>query len=215
MAGCKACHMPMEPRFKLSRESTASVIDEMEYRSIVGSLRYLVHTRPYMTFSVGYVSRFIEAPTKEHLIAVKAHFEGESTAQLVGYNDSDLGGDIDNRKSTTGTPFLLGGGAVNWQSQKQKIMALSNCESEYVAATTMACQSIWLSQLLDEFRETKAEVVKLKVDSKSAITLAKNPMMHNRSKHIELTYHFIRDCLETKKIELDYMAIELQLADML
>lgn len=91
---------------------------------------------------------------------------------------------------------------------------MSSCESEYVASTTAACQGIWLSRLLGEFRDTKAEVVKLKVDNKSVISLAKNPAMHDRSKHIELRYHFIRDCVETKKIEFEFVSTELQLADM-
>ena len=71
MAGCKVCHTPMEPRFKLSKQSTSPAVDATEYRSIVGSVRYLVHTRLDLTFSVGYVSRFMEAPTEEHCTAVK------------------------------------------------------------------------------------------------------------------------------------------------
>ena len=103
---------------------------------------------------------------------------------------------------------------MTWQSQKQKIVALSSCKSEYVAVTTAACQGIWLSRLLGEFRETETGAVKLKVDNKSAISLAKNPVMHDRSKHIELRYHFIRDCVEKKKIELEFVETEHQLANM-
>ena len=94
-------------------------------------------------------------------------------------------------------------------------MALSSCESEYVAAATVACQGIWLSRLLAEFSSGEAEQVVLKVDNKSAIALAKNPVFHERSKHIELKYHFIRDCVEAKKIELEFVPNEHQLADML
>lgn len=136
------------------------------------------------------------------------------TPRLVGYSDSDLGGDVDSRKSTSGMLFFLGSSPVTWQSQKQKIVALSSCESEYVAAATAACQGIWLARLLAELRNGEAESVVLKVDNKSAIALAKNPVFHDRSKHIELKYHFIRDCVETKKIELEFIATEHQLADM-
>ena len=94
-------------------------------------------------------------------------------------------------------------------------MALSSCESEYVAAATAACQGIWLARLLAEFNNGEAEQVMLKVDNKSAISLAKNPIFHERSKHIELKYHFIRDCVEEKKIELEFVPTEHQLADML
>ncbi|MBE3102865.1 MAG: hypothetical protein IMZ40_01355 [Bacilli bacterium] len=165
MAGSNPCHVPIEPRFKLSKCSTAPATDATEYRSIVGSLRYLVHTRPDLTFAVGFVSRFMEAPTQEHLAAVKRILRyiagsvrlgcryGRSTGapRLVGYSDSDLGGDVDSRKSTSGTLFFLGSSPVTWQSQKQKIVALSSCESEYVAAATAACQGIWLARLLAEF----------------------------------------------------------------
>ena len=229
MAGSNPCHSPMEPRFKLSKSSTAPATDATEYRSIVGSLRYLVHTRPDLTFAVGFVSRFMESPTEEHLAAVKRILRyiagsirlgcryGRSTGapRLVGYSDSDLGGDVDSRKSTSGTLFFLGSSPVTWQSQKQKIVALSSCESEYVAAATAACQGIWLARLLAEFGYGEAERVALKVDNKSAISLAKNPVFHERSKHIELKYHFIRDCVETKKIELEFVPTEHQLADML
>ena len=156
MAGSNPCHVPMEPRFKLSKYSTAPAMDATEYRSIVGSLRYLVHTRPDLTFAVGFVSRFMEAPTEEHLAAVKRilryiagsvrlgcrYGRGTGAARLVGYSDSDLGGDVDSRKSTSGTLFFLGSSPVTWQSQKQQIVALSSCESEYVAAATAACQGI-------------------------------------------------------------------------
>ena len=229
MAGANPCQTPMEPRFKLSRDSTAPPVDVTEYQSLVGSLRYLVHTRPDLAFSVGFVSRFMETPTEEHLAAVKRILRyiagsprlgcryGRSTGatRLVGYSDSDLGGDVDSRKSTSGTLFFLGSSPVTWQSQKQKIVALSSCESEYVAAATAACQGIWLARLLAEFSNGEAEQVVLKVDNKSAISLAKNPVFHERSKHIELKYHFIRECVETKKIELEFVPTELQLADML
>jgi len=180
-------------------------------------------------FSVGFISRFMEAPTEEHLSAVKRILRyiagstrlgckfGRSNGapRLVGYSDSDLGGDVDSRKSTSGTLFFLGSSPITWQSQKQKIVALSSCESEYVAAATAACQGVWLSRLLAEFRLEEAERVVLKVDNKSAISLAKNPVFHERSKHIELKYHFIRDCVERKKIELEFVATERQLADIL
>ena len=229
MVGCNPVHTPMEPRFKLSKASTAPATDATEYRSIVGSLRYLVHTRPDLTFAVGFVSRFMEAPTREHLAAVRRllryiagttrlgcrYGRSAGTPRLVGYSDSDLAGDVDSRKSTSGTLYFLGSSPVTWQSQKQKIVALSSCESEYVAAATAACQGIWLSRLLAELSNGEAEQVVLKVDNKSAIALAKNPVFHERSKHIELKYHFIRDCVEAKKIELEFVPTGHQLADML
>jgi histone deacetylase 1/2 len=135
---CKPSCTPMEPRLKLSKLSTAPAIDATFYRSIVGSLRYLVNSRPDLAFSVGYVSRFMENPTTEHLLAVKrilryvadtlnfgCYYKRKKDAELIGFSDSDLAGDIDTRKSTTGVFFFLGGNTITWQSEKQKIVALS------------------------------------------------------------------------------------------
>lgn len=230
MEGCNPAHTPMEERLRLSRESTAEEVDATEYRRIVGSLCYLVHTRPDLAFAVGYVSRFIERPTEEHMMAVKRilryvagtthyglHYKRKTKeTRLVGYSDSDLAGDIDTRNSTSGTLFFLGNCLVSWQSLKQRVVALSSCEAEYVAATTAATQGIWLARLLGELHGREAGAVELMVDSKSALALAKNPVFHERSKHIDLRYHFIiRDCLEDGSISTSYISTSDQLADIL
>ena len=161
MKDCYVVHAPMEARLKLSKESSEKAVDATLYRSIIGSLRYLVHTRPDITFVVGYLSRFMEAPTSNHLAAVKhllryiagtlkhgcvyRHGDGES---LAGYSDSDHAGDMVSRKSTSGILFLLGNSPVSWQSVRQKVVATSLCEAGYIAAATAACQGIWLARLL-------------------------------------------------------------------
>ncbi len=153
MQGCNSCLTPMEPRLKLTKASTAAPVDATQYRSIVGCLWYLVHTRPDLAFSVGYVSHFMEAPTTEHDAAVKRilryvagtvdfgcyYKRMETPPELVGYCDADMAGDVDTRKSTSGVVFFLGANPVSWQSIKQKVVALSSCEAEYIAATTAAC----------------------------------------------------------------------------
>uniref|UniRef100_A0ACD5Z9S6 Uncharacterized protein n=1 Tax=Avena sativa TaxID=4498 RepID=A0ACD5Z9S6_AVESA len=194
MAGSNPCHVPMEPGFKLFKCSTTPATNATEYRSIVRSLRYLVNTRADLTFAIRFVSHFMEIPAEEHLATVKRILRyiagsvrlrckyGRSTGapRLVGYSDSDLGGDVESCKSTSGTQFFLGSSPVTWRSQKKKILAISSYESDYVDATTAACQGIWLAQSLGEFSNTEAEQVVLKVDNKSAISLAKNPVFHDR-----------------------------------
>jgi hypothetical protein len=93
------------------------------------------------------------------------------------------------------------------------VVALSSCEAEYIATTTATTQALWLSRLLGELLGRKVEVVELKVDNKSALALAKNPVFHDRSKHIRTEYHFIRECLEEGSINANYIATTDQLAD--
>ncbi|KAK1564064.1 hypothetical protein QYE76_018262 [Lolium multiflorum] len=132
MADCNAAHVPMEPRLKLSKRSTNPPVDVTLYRSIVGSLRYLVHTRPDISFAVGMVSRFMEAPTTEHLSAVKhllryiagtidtgcSFSSAPEGAHLIGYSDADHAGDIDDRKSTTAS--FGASAATNEKSGRQR-----------------------------------------------------------------------------------------------
>jgi len=229
MESCNPAVTPMEERLKLSRFSTAEAVDPTHYRRLIGSLRYLVHTRPHIAFTVGFVSRFMEKPTMEHLAAMKRilrylagtldyglHFtRAPGSARFVGYCNIDLCGDIDTSKSTTGVLFFLGQCLVSWQSIKQKVVALSSCEAEYVAATTAATQGMWLSRLLAELLGRPVDIVELKVDSKSALALAKNPVFHKRSKHIRIKYHFIRSCLEDGSIKAEHISTGDQLADIL
>jgi hypothetical protein len=142
----------MEPRLKLSKDSLASMVDQTMYRSLIGSLRYLVNTRPSLAFSVAYVSRFLERPIEEHLAAIKrivryvartvhlgCQYGRNENWKLVGYSDSDLAGDVDSSKSTTGVAYLLGENLISWQSQKQKVVVLSTCEAKYIAASATTC----------------------------------------------------------------------------
>uniref|UniRef100_A0A453B0H4 Reverse transcriptase Ty1/copia-type domain-containing protein n=1 Tax=Aegilops tauschii subsp. strangulata TaxID=200361 RepID=A0A453B0H4_AEGTS len=230
MEDCNPSFVPIEPRLKLSKRSEASAVDATEYRSVVGSLRYLVNTRPDLAYSVGIVSRFMEAPTTEHWAAVKhilryikgtTNFgcvylrEKKEMVELLGYSDSDLAGDVDDRKSTSGVAYFLGGSIVTWLSQKQKVVALSSCEAEYIAAATAAGQGVWLGRLLGDLTDKEAESVVLNVDNKSAIALCKNPVHHDRTKHIDIRYHYIRECVEESKIEVNYVCTDDQLADIL
>jgi len=139
----------------------------------------------------------------------------EGVPKLVGYSDSDLAGDVNDRKSTSGLIFFLAGGPVAWQSAKQKVVALSSCEAEYIAAAGAACEAVWLARLMAELVGGAVFAPKLKVDNKSAISLMKNPVHHDRSKHIDVKFHFIRECYEKKLIDVEFVGTELQLGDIL
>jgi hypothetical protein len=217
----------MQPKLK-PKESELQRVDAIEYRSLVGSLRYLINTRPELTFSVGYVSRYMEDPHEDHLAAVKhilRFVAGTSDvgmfyprsgdrAELQGYSDSDLAGDLDSRKSTTGVLFFHGSSLVSWQSTKQSV-ALSSCEAEYIAAATTACQGVWLARLLSELRDVEVQVPVLRVDNKSTIFIVKNLVHHDRSKHIDVRFHMIWEYEQTCQIAVEFIITEEQLGDIL
>jgi hypothetical protein len=155
MKGCNSCHVSMENRVKLSKKDVSPPVDKTKFRSVAGSLRYLVNTRPDIAYAVSIVSRCMEDPRASHWAAVKqilrylagtvnygCIYRKHSTteAELIGFNDSDLAGDVDDRKSTSGSVFLLGSSLVTWASQKQRVVALSSCEAEYIASAGAACQ---------------------------------------------------------------------------
>ena len=230
MKGCNPCYVPMENRLKLTKNDKSPPVDKTKYRSVIGSLRYLVNTRSDIAYSVGIVSRYMEDPRASHWAAVKQILRylagtvnygcvymklNKSENKLTGYSDSDLAGDIDDRKSTGGSVFMLGSSLVTWCSQKQRVVALSSCEGEYIASANAACQGIWLSRLLGGLLSIQTPKVKLLVDNKSAIALSKNPVHHDRSKHIDTRYHFIRECVERGEVEIDHVGTAEQLADIL
>ena len=198
MKNCNSCDTPMECRLKLSKKKEGDAVDPTAYRSIIGSLMYIVNTRPDLAYTVGVVSRYMEAPGKEHWAAAKhilRYLKGttgygyryekgaELKPMLLGFSDSDFAGDVEDRKSTTGVVYFLGNSLVTWSSQKQKTVALSSCEAEYVAAAAAACQGVWLSRLLADLTCSAVKKFKLRIDSKSALELSKNPVYHERSKH--------------------------------
>ncbi|XP_074377069.1 secreted RxLR effector protein 161-like [Apium graveolens] len=196
---------------------------------MVGRLRYLVHTWPDISYAVGMVSRYMERPTILHQNVVKRilrYIKGTLDYGLIYskqggnniltvYLDSDLTGNIDDRRSTGGIVFYLNENMITWMSQKQKCVALSSCEAEFMVATAAACQGMWLRNVLSQVMNECIGPIVLYIDNKSAIDLAKNHVFHGRSKHISIRYHFIRECVERGEIVIKHIASEHQRADIL
>jgi hypothetical protein len=136
-------------------------------------------------------------------------------AHFIRYSNSDHASDFDTSKSMSGTLFFLGKCLVSWQSIKQQVVALSSCEAEYIVASTALTQALWLARLLGDLLGRDTGAMELRVDSKSALALAKNPIFHERSKHIWVRYHFIQGCLEEESITASYNNTKDQLADLL
>ncbi|KAD6795740.1 hypothetical protein E3N88_06636 [Mikania micrantha] len=190
--------------------------------------KYLTHTRPDLSYAVGYVSRYMQDPRMVHQQAVKQilrYVKGSSDLgifyqftgnnKLIGFSDSSYSVDMDDGKGTTGLVFFFNDAPVAWNSQKQPTVALSSCEAEFMAATSAACQAIWMKGLLAELTGKEDEQVVIKVDNKSAIALMKNPVFHGRSKHINTRYHFIRECVENNQVKVEHISGNSQRADIL
>ncbi|XP_061338507.1 secreted RxLR effector protein 161-like [Gastrolobium bilobum] len=226
MTDCNPVSTPMEPGLKLSKYDGGERVDPSYYRSLVGSLRYLTCTRPDLCLSVGIISRFMEDPGYTHWKAAKRilryvkgttsqglHYSKSDKYKLTGYSDSDWCGDVDDRKSTAGYVFFMGNTAFTWVSKKEPIVTLSTCEAEYVAASWCVCHVIWLRNLLSKLEQGQVGATEIRVDNKSAIELAKNPINHERSKHIDVRFHFIRDQVKEGKVELTHVASRDQVGD--
>jgi hypothetical protein len=186
--------------------------------------------RPDIAFQAGQIAQHCENPGLKHWNAVKRvlrylagtknHglcFGGSESNlnEIVGYSDADYGGDIETRRSTSGSIFKLNGGPVTWSSKKQPIVVLSTMESEYIAASDTGREAKWLRLLLSELGLPQKSPTKIWCDNESAIALARNPEYHKRSKHIDVRYHHLRELVFNKVIDIEYVNTKEQLADFL
>ncbi|CAL0299548.1 unnamed protein product [Lupinus luteus] len=231
MTDCNASETPAEMNLKLDKCSDEAMVDATQFRQIVGNLRYVCHTRPEISHSVGMIRRFMSDLRHSHMVAAKRilrylkgtldfgiifpHQDAKLSSHLMAYSDSDWCGDIVDMKSTKGYIFMVAGAPISWCSQKERVVALSTCEAEYIAACAASCQTIWLSSLLLELGVEHGDMVELFIDSKFAIDLAKNPVSHGRCKHIKTRYYYIRQQVEEGMIKLTHCKSELQLADIM
>lgn len=138
-------------------------------------------------------------------------YKGDFTLDI--FTDADWEGNVDDRKSTTGGVFLLGGRLVAWTSKKKTCVSQSTVEAEYVAASMNCTQAIWMRHMLEGFKIDMSEPVTINCDNTSAINISKNPILHARTKHIELKYHFLRERVQDKEVKMEYVKSKDQLAD--
>ncbi|KAJ4754257.1 polyprotein [Rhynchospora pubera] len=228
MQGCKPCPTPMNKNEKLLKEDGSGAADSAKYRSLVGCLIYLTHTRPDISYAVGVISRFMQTPTNHHYGAAKRvlryvagtlnfgiWYDHSSDFVLTGFSDSDWAGCADDCKSTTGYMFTMGSGAVSWCSKKQFSVALSSSEAEYVAISSTACQAVWLRRILSDLYQPQQQSTTILCDNQSAIAMTKNPVFHGRTKHIDIRVHFIRELVSRQQVQLQHIKTDEQVADVL
>ncbi|GJU54520.1 putative ribonuclease H-like domain-containing protein [Tanacetum coccineum] len=218
---------PIESNKPLVKDEDGEDVDVHVYRSMIGSLMYLTASRPDIMFAVCACARFQVTPKASHLNAVKRIFRylkhqpklglwypRDSPFELEAFSDSDYGGASLDRKSTTGGCQFLGRRLISWQCKKQTIVANSTTEAEYVAAANCCGQVLWIqNQMMDygfNFMNTR-----IHIDNESTISVIKNPVAHSRTKHIEIRFHFIRDCYEKRLIEVIKIHTDSNVADLL
>jgi hypothetical protein len=226
MSDSKPMSTPMESNVKLTADDSSEAVDATHYRKLIGSLIYLTITRPDISFAVGVLSQYMQKPSDSHLHAayrVLRYLNGTKdhgiqylrtqALSLHGYSDADWAGSVDDRRSTTGFVFNLGPGPISWQSKKQPTVALSSTEAEYRASATATCEAVWLKQILSDLGGLSSQPIPIYSDNQSSIQLAKNPVFHARTKHIEVHYHFIREQIQNRSIALSYVSTNDQVAD--
>ncbi|GAA0145518.1 transmembrane signal receptor [Lithospermum erythrorhizon] len=226
---CNHVNSPILPGIKVGRNEEGKPVDETHFKQIVGSLMYLTSTRPDLMFATSLINRYMSNPTELHLQVAKKilrylkgttqygilYQKGSNGRELEAYTDSDYAGDINDRKSTSGYVFKFSSGAVAWTSKKQPIVSLSTTEAEFIAAVVCTCQAIWMKRIFKELGYKGTECINIKCDNSSTIKLSKNPVMHGRSKHIDVRYHFLRDLTKEGAIELVHCGSSLQVADIM
>jgi hypothetical protein len=236
MADCKSTPTPVRPDVRLTAPVEGYVAEPSNtrrYQAMVGALMWLaICTRPDMSYAVGHLSRYASNPDKPHADAVTQclrYLRGtvdhrltyigkgrtEDVPSLIGYSDADWAGELDTRRSTTGYLFQLSGGAVSWQSKRQRTTAQSTVEAEYMAAAAATKESIWLRLLLTGIGCAPAGPIVLHVDNEGAIKLAENPCHHDLTKHIGVRYHLIRDHIANGGVALKHIGTQFQAADIL
>ena len=183
-------------------------------------------TRPDIAQAVGALARYMAQPTTAHWTAAKTVLRylagtadfgitfGSGTPGLDVYCDADYAGDIDTRRSTTAYVFNLNGGAITWASRLQPTVAASTTEAEYMAAAATVKEALWLRKLL---RDLSLDItcITIKADSQSAIKLLKNPIVSNRSKHIDVVHHFARERVARNEVTFEYISTDNMVADSL
>lgn len=203
---------PMRTNLKLIKNNGSSrpVDFQRRYQSKVGALNYaMVVTRPDIAEAVGVVSRFCANPTEEHMKAVDdiygylkctanlgLHFRRAcENRDLHAYVDADWAGCPDTRRSTTGYVVKLAGSPVSWSSRRQKTVATSTCEAEYVAGYKAVQEVIWIQNMINDLSIKDLEIspTPLLIDNNAALKLTRNPELHDRTKHIDIKYHFLRE----------------------
>ena len=240
MSDCNPCDLPMTANTRIEKSSwldlesdTFKDLSKIRslYMSLVGKLNYLsVVCRPDLSFVVSSSSQVLKNPSHDHWLLAKKVlrylkgtfvlglvFKHSECLKLVGFCDSDWGGDPNDRRSTSGYCFKISddSSVIRWSSRKQQTVALSSTEAEYMSISLASQECVYLLSLVKSLGLDLDGPIRLQGDNHGAIKLAQNPITHNRSKHIDIRHHFVRDLVEREVIQLQYIPTDQNIADIL
>lgn len=234
MAEAKTASTPLDVNQKLNLngcpDNEEHGVVRVPYKEAIGSLLYTAQaTRPDISFAVSFLARFSEKPKLAHWNAVKRVirylkeqpdlgivYQGNGNEnELIAFSDSDYGGNLDTRHSTSGYLILFNCGPVIWKSQKQKTIAQSTTEAEFIAAAMCCKEVLWARHLVCELGRKKMKPTKLFIDNQSAITIIRNNQIHGKTKHIQIKYMFIQEVNQLKEVEVEYIESKEQRADIM
>lgn len=223
---CSSVMSPLNPTQHLSPDQGELVSDFSSYRRLVGKLNFLTNTRPDISFAVQHLSQFMASPRQPHweaalhVLRYLKHNPGQglfynssSNFNLAAYCDADWAACSHTRKSVSGFVIFIGDSLISWKSKKQHTVSLSSAEAEYRSLRRITAELAWLSRLLTELEVPDITPIPIKCDNQAAIHIAKNPVFHERTKHIDLDCHFVREKLRSGLISLSHVPTKQQLAD--
>ncbi|MCI07440.1 copia protein, partial [Trifolium medium] len=226
LIGSKPAPTPLDHSTKVHQDSSAAYEDIGGYRRLIGKLLYLTTTRPDISFATQQLSQFLSSPTITHYetaCRVVRYLKGtpgrglffprSSSLQILGFADADWANCLDTRRSTSGYCFFMGSSLISWRAKKQNTVSRSSSEAEYRALSFAACELQWLLFLLQDLGVNCVRAPALYCDNQSAIHIAANPVFHERTKHLEIDCHFVRDKVQQGLFKLLPISTKAQLAD--
>ncbi|CAA7024775.1 unnamed protein product [Microthlaspi erraticum] len=226
MTDCNPCLTPCDTKSKLAAADSPRISDPTLYRSLAGALQYLTFTRPDIAYAVQQICLFMHDPRESHFHALKRilrYLKGtlsqglrmsrSSSYDLVAYSDADWAGCPTTRRSTSGYCVYLGPNLILWSSKRQATISRSSAEAEYRGVANAVSETTWIRNLLLEMKIPLPRATIVFCDNVSAIYMSSNPVQHQRTKHVEIDIHFVREKVAISQVKVLHVPSAQQFPD--